>query len=160
MFGSVLQAALELGHLKAGYTQIAQRLLEQGADVNAKGRFYGTALAIASGYGNEQIVQQPLKQGADFNAQGSRKYGNALQQAAAGGHDQIVQWLLERGAEVNTQGCQQYCSTLQAASTRGIIKFFSGCLRKGRMSIRRVGGVAARYRQLQTMVITNWSNDY
>ncbi|PGH05933.1 hypothetical protein GX51_02714 [Blastomyces parvus] len=89
--------------------------LERGANVNAQGGYYGTALqAAASQEGNENIVEMLLERGADINAQGG-DYGNALQVASFRGHVHIVQMLLERGADVNAQG-GNHGTALQAAS--------------------------------------------
>jgi Ankyrin repeats (3 copies) len=81
----------------AGLIESVRLLLEQGADVNAQGGYYGNALQAASAGGHDQVVQRLLEQGADVNAQGGY-YGNALQAASLRGHDQVVQRLLEKGA--------------------------------------------------------------
>jgi hypothetical protein len=92
-------------------------LIDQGADVNTQGVFYGNALQAASDKGHKKIVQLLLKAGADVNAQGTM-YGSALYTASLNGHKEIVQLLLEAGADVNTK-CKNYGSTLQAAFYRG-----------------------------------------
>jgi ankyrin repeat protein len=87
-----------------GNLGIVQQLLEKGADVNAPGGDYGTALQAASAEGHDLVVQRLLEKGADVNAPGGRHHSTALQAASAGGHDQVVQRLLEAGADVNAQG--------------------------------------------------------
>lgn len=52
-------------------------LLERGADVNAQGGHYDSALQAASASGRGKMVQVLLGAGADVNAQGGR-FGNAL----------------------------------------------------------------------------------
>jgi ankyrin repeat protein len=52
-------------------------LLGKGADVNAQGGPYGTALCAASSGGHEQVVKLLLNKGADVNAQ-DEDNGNAL----------------------------------------------------------------------------------
>jgi ankyrin repeat protein len=47
-----------------------QQLLEKGADVNAQGGWYGSALLAALFGGHHKVVQQLLEKGADVNAQG------------------------------------------------------------------------------------------
>ena len=74
-------------------------LLDRGAEVNARGGYYGNALQVASSKGHNQVVQILLDKGADVNAQGGY-YGNALQAALSGGHIQVVQTLLNKGADV------------------------------------------------------------
>jgi ankyrin repeat protein len=56
-------------------------LLENGAEVNAKGGKYGNALQAASLKDNEAIVKLLLENGAEVNAEGG-EYGNALQAAS------------------------------------------------------------------------------
>jgi ankyrin repeat protein len=75
-----------------GLIESARLLLEKGADVNAQGGGYGTAMQAASARGHDQIVQRLLEGGADVNAQGGY-WGTALQAASIYGHDQIVQLL-------------------------------------------------------------------
>jgi ankyrin repeat protein len=67
-------------HTKAMKT-IVKLLLENGAEVNAKGGLYGNALQAASYGGNEAIVKLLLENGAEVNAEGG-EYGNALQAAS------------------------------------------------------------------------------
>ena len=59
-----------------------KQLLENGAEVNAKGGEYGSALQAASFRGDKAIVKLLLENGAEVNAKGG-EYGNALQAAAA-----------------------------------------------------------------------------
>jgi ankyrin repeat protein len=81
-------------------------LLDNGADVNAQGGYYGNALQAASVRGYQEITQLLLDKGADVNAQG-RYYGNALQAATVRGqqaaqcHNEIVQLLLGIKANPN-----------------------------------------------------------
>ncbi|TKA81417.1 hypothetical protein B0A49_00656 [Cryomyces minteri] len=91
-------------------------LLDNGADVNAQGGNYGSALYVASSKGHETIVQLLLNKGADVNAQG-RNYGSALQVASSEGYETIVQLLLNKGADVNARG-GNYGSALLAASCK------------------------------------------
>jgi hypothetical protein len=100
----------------AGLGHTVKLLLENGADVNARGGLYGTALQAASHEGHDQVVQRLLENGADANAEGGF-YGTALQAASYRGHDQVVQRLLENGADVNAEGRGRFYGTaLQAAS--------------------------------------------
>ena len=74
-------------------------LLEKGADVNAKGGRYGSALQAASDSGHEAVVRLLLQKGADVNAHGGPS-GHALLAALANGHEDVVQLLLASGAKV------------------------------------------------------------
>ncbi|THV63542.1 hypothetical protein D6D28_10596, partial [Aureobasidium pullulans] len=81
-----------------GLEMSTKSLIRKGADVNAQGGRYGSALQAASVRGHDKIVQMLLAKGADVNAQSGR-YGSALQAASAGGYDKIVQILLDKGAD-------------------------------------------------------------
>ncbi|KAJ5663393.1 hypothetical protein N7507_004124 [Penicillium longicatenatum] len=100
-----------------GLTQIVERLVELGIDVNARGPGNPTALMGASYNGHQHIVKILLEKEADVNIQGGT-YGNALQAASSNGHQQIVGMLLEKEADVNIQG-GHYGTALQAASIYG-----------------------------------------
>ena len=83
-----------------GLTYVVEGFLIEGADINAQGGEYGTALRAASSGGYDQVVQMLLNKGADINAQGG-DYGTALLAASSEGHDQVVQMLLDKGAYIN-----------------------------------------------------------
>ncbi|OCL03716.1 ankyrin, partial [Glonium stellatum] len=76
----------------------------KGADINAQGGYYGTALQAASQGGYNEIVQLLLSKGADINAQGGH-YNTALQAASKHGHNEIVQLLLSKGANSSVLNC-------------------------------------------------------
>jgi ankyrin repeat protein len=112
-----------------GNVEVVQLLLGKGADVNARGGKYGSALQAASQEGHLEIAQLLLEKGADVNTQGGY-YGNALQAASHRRHLEIAQLLLEKGADVNTQG-GDYGSALQAASQEGHLDIAQLLLEKG-----------------------------
>ncbi|KAK4243683.1 DNA methylase, N-6 adenine-specific, conserved site [Corynascus novoguineensis] len=101
-----------------GVDRIIQLLLNKGADVNAQGGQFGTALQAAVYTGATEIIQLLLNKGADVNAQGGQ-FGTALQAAVYEGKIEIVQLLLDVGADVNAQG-GQYGTSLQAAAYQGV----------------------------------------
>lgn len=78
----------------AGLLKVSERLINNGADVNAQGGDHSNALCAASCRGHATIVQQLLKNGANVNAQ-CDYYGNALQAASHYGYDTIVQLLVD-----------------------------------------------------------------
>ncbi|KAI1870317.1 uncharacterized protein JN550_005245 [Neoarthrinium moseri] len=100
-----------------GLLRCVHGLLENGANVNARGGFYMYPLQAASVYGHKDIVQLLLDAGADVNA-GGVLHGNALQVASVRGHKDIVQLLLDGGADVNA-GSGLYGNALQVASVEG-----------------------------------------
>ncbi|KAI1512286.1 Ankyrin repeat domain protein [Pyrenophora tritici-repentis] len=114
---------------KTGQYEMANLLLDKGAEVNAQGGRYGNALQAASERGYEQVVKTLLDAGAEVNAQGGR-YGNALQAASERGYEQVVKMLLDKGAEVNAQG-RRYGNALYAASCRGHEQVVKMLLDKG-----------------------------
>ena len=51
-----------------GLKHVAESFLNEGADVNAQGGYYGNALQAASEGGHDQVVQMLLDKGADIDA--------------------------------------------------------------------------------------------
>ncbi len=78
-------------------------MLQHGADVNAKGEEYCTAIQAAAVEGHERIVQLCILHGADVNSKGGYYY-TALHAAAVRGRESIVRILLEHRADVNALG--------------------------------------------------------
>jgi ankyrin repeat protein len=78
-------------------------LLDSGADVNAQGGHYGSALYAASLGGHERVAQMLLEYGADPNVLGGF-YDSALRAASSAGHENIAQILLDHGADFKAQG--------------------------------------------------------
>ncbi|KAL9082665.1 MAG: hypothetical protein Q9165_008825 [Trypethelium subeluteriae] len=123
-----------------GYQRLVRSLLSgHGANVNAKGGFFGNALQAAS-YGGRQeiaashgapqeIVEMLLEKGANVNALGGA-YGNALQAALHQAQQEIVGLLLEKGADINAEG-GYYGNALQAASHQGWQEMVDFLLEKG-----------------------------
>ncbi|KAJ6477137.1 hypothetical protein C8R47DRAFT_654677 [Mycena vitilis] len=120
-----------------GYVEGVQYLLDRGADVNATGGHFGSALQAAASEGHKDIVHFLLDHGADVNAMGGR-YGSALQSSASRGHIDLVRLFLERGADVNAAG-GIYGSALQAAVTRGQMGIVRLLLEKG-ADVNAMGG--------------------
>ncbi|TFY54295.1 hypothetical protein EVG20_g9764 [Dentipellis fragilis] len=104
-------------------------LLEKGANINAQGDLYGTALIAASYQDHAEFIQMLLEKGADVNAQAGR-YGTALIAASYWGCTEIAQILLENGIDVNTQA-GHYGTALIAASHEGHTNIAQMLLEKG-----------------------------
>ena len=96
-----------------GNEKVVQMLIDNGADVNAKGGPHCNALQAAVYKRHEAVVRVLAKHGADVNVQ--CKFGTALQTAA---HKvlklDLIQLLIENGADVNLEG-PKYGSALHAA---------------------------------------------
>lgn len=90
-----LIAAAEAGDIAA-----VNKLVELGANVDARIRGDGTALIRASRAGQLPMVDQLLQLGADADKP-SRGDGNPLIAAASGGHGDVVERLLAAGADVD-----------------------------------------------------------
>lgn len=90
---ALIEASLH-GHLAAVRT-----LLDQGANVDAKGSGGATALMMACWWGHLDVVKLLLDRGANVNAKGPDGY-TALMEAARYGRFEITELLLQRGADV------------------------------------------------------------
>ncbi len=76
--------------------EIAKRLVDAGADVNAKDSMGQSPLEMAVKYASPKMVRMLIEAGADVNA--SSVYGTVLQ---AAGKIEIAKLLIEAGADVN-----------------------------------------------------------
>jgi ankyrin repeat protein len=98
-----------------GADHLVKEIVNAGADVNAEGGTYHTALQAAAYSGETNILKLLLENGADVNMMGG-EYGTALQAASWSGYKKIVKLLLAAGADVNAQG-GEYCTALHAAAS-------------------------------------------
>lgn len=81
-------------------TDIALKLIEAGANVNAADNNDATALMTAASVGQKEIVQKLIEKNADVNV-GDRTGEAALTKAIAKSCTDIALMLIERGASVN-----------------------------------------------------------
>ena len=79
-----------------GQAKVVSELIAEGADVDAIGGRYGTALAAASARGHPITVQLLIDNKADVNL---RVYSTALYDASEEGQEEVVELLLENGAD-------------------------------------------------------------
>ena len=89
-----------------GESSTAQKLIENGANVNEKDDFGFPPLYLAASKGQTEIVKLLLNKGADVNLK-TNDGSTALMAAAFGGYSDIVRLLLEKGARVN-EGAQSF----------------------------------------------------
>ncbi|KAJ5889949.1 hypothetical protein N7504_010759, partial [Penicillium tannophilum] len=112
-----------------GHYDVVRLMITHGADINAQGGDYGSALIAACSEGHDKVAQVLLERGADLNAQG-RYYGNALQAACSQGHNKILSMLLERGADLNADR-GLWGNALYDSSSRGHAKTVQMLLKNG-----------------------------
>ncbi|XP_067150367.1 kinase D-interacting substrate of 220 kDa isoform X2 [Apteryx mantelli] len=97
-----------------GRTEVAELLLEKGANPNITGLQYSVYPIIwAAGRGHSDIVHLLLQHGAKVNC--SDKYGTTpLVWAARKGHLECVKYLLQMGADVDQEGANSMTALIVA----------------------------------------------
>ena len=113
------RTALQIAaNAKKGDTDLIQRLLTAGANINAPaGTSCGfTALQGAAIQGNTKVVLMLLEAGADVNAAGSKRHGRtALEGASEHGRLDIVKILLNAGADSHLPKRRRYIRAAELA---------------------------------------------
>ena len=100
-----------------GVADVAQWLLDIGADANAYTESRETPLYFAAMNGHLELVRILLSHGADVNAATTDNY-TPLHKASSGGHINVVQLLIEKGADVNAQDESQLTPLLCAKDVK------------------------------------------
>ena len=98
-------------------SRVIQLLLDYGANPNAMGGTYETALGASVARKDYRSVQEFLEREADVNARVAW-WGSYLQMASCGGDIPTVQILIDCGANIDAQG-GFYGNALQAAAAKG-----------------------------------------
>lgn len=96
-----------------GDMDAADRLIAQGAEVNATNRAGGTALMTAAIQGHSEVVRLLISKRATVNAKNNKGW-TALMYAAWNGHTDVVKTLLAKGAEVNAQNNEGWTALMYA----------------------------------------------
>jgi ankyrin repeat protein len=86
-----------------GDTNEVRRLLDKGADVNARDQLGFTALMFAARSGSTSTTSLLLVRGADVNVRSKVLGYTALMNAAAFGDLEMVSALVAKGAEINAK---------------------------------------------------------
>ncbi len=97
--------------------EMAELLLDKGAEVNAKDKDDRTALMLAAEDGKADVVKLLLNRGANANSQ-TRDGITALMLAVGKGHYDAVKALLERQADVNAKDKDGQTALMEAAWKR------------------------------------------
>jgi ankyrin repeat protein len=88
---------------RRGHADVAQLLLEHGADADAQDDKKRTPLLRASIHGHVKVARVLLEHGADTEARDNNSW-SPLELASYEGHVEVAQVLLEYGADVKAQG--------------------------------------------------------
>lgn len=104
--------------LTRGDVDLVKKLLQGGADANARGPDGAGLLQVAAVFGILEALELLLEAGADPNARGG-EYGNALQAIAAydGRKLNALSLMLQAGADVNLKGGKFGHALVAAAAT-------------------------------------------
>jgi ankyrin repeat protein len=84
-----------------GNVQAVRYLLDEGANVNARGKFGNTPLAEAAYYGHTTVVKELLLRGADINTIG--EHGTALDIAVNRNNTAVVDLLKHQGGKAERE---------------------------------------------------------
>ncbi len=116
--------------VKAGNLTEARRLLEEGADTEAKDEFASTPLSTAAGEGNLPLAELLLQYGAEVNAKGV--FSNTpLHVAVTMGHFEVAELFLDRGADVEATDMISGQTPLLAAVEKGQVRMARLLLDRG-----------------------------
>ncbi|OQR81094.1 protein kinase [Achlya hypogyna] len=83
-----------------GDTEVVQRLIASGADINQPAKNGWTPITVAATNGHLAVVKALIAAGADFNKDNLKGW-TSIMAAATGGHLAVVQALIEAGADFN-----------------------------------------------------------
>ena len=127
--------------LRQGHVDVAQLLLEHGADIEAQDDDKCTPLLLASQCGDVEVARILLERGADTEARDYMKR-TPLLLASEYGHEDVVRVLLEHGADTEARD-ESGWSSLELAS-------FHGNEELARVLLMHGADVIAQYRDNRT----------
>ena len=109
------------------YKDVAELLLNRGANVDEKDVYGSTALTLASEFASENIVSMLLDRGANINEKCYKVGMNSLHYASCNtkhkeGRLEVVRCLLDRGADIHEKSNKYGRSALHFASENGHVE--------------------------------------
>lgn len=107
--------------VKSGSRVEVERLLDEGADIDAKPfeMYSAPPLHFAALAGDLDIVRLLLDKGASVDSKELRHGSTALHVSASRGHIEVVQHLLQRGADINKKNNERGHTPLHEAARGG-----------------------------------------
>ena len=106
---------------RQGQTDVAESLIEDGADVEALDESGATPLVAAALAGQTNLVTVLLEHGADPSGRDAGGF-TALHAAAHMGHLDIVELLVDRGVDIDDQKNKAKLSPLHAAAEQNYLE--------------------------------------
>jgi ankyrin repeat protein len=112
---------------KDGMTDVAQWLLNIGADANARQEDRRTPLHLAAANGHLEVVRTLLDHSVDVNAAASWDNLTPMHEASSSGHVDIMRLLIQNGADASTdlRGLLHSASLLKARSAETVQLFLN-----------------------------------
>ena len=100
---------------RRGYTKKIERLIQEGADIEAKDKYGWTALLLAASNGHIDVIEFLIEKGADVNAK-NRCGETALVYAAMNGRTKMAELLLEHGADIEAREVGGWTAFMKATT--------------------------------------------
>jgi outer membrane protein assembly factor BamB len=107
---------------KKGDAEAIKALLAKGADVNARGPYGVTALALAADKGHLEVVKVLLEHKADVNAKDTFYQATPLSWAISHGHAAIIKALVQAGASGAENALVSAASSGEVAVLKAILE--------------------------------------
>jgi hypothetical protein len=122
-----------------GDSDLAIRLLESPADIDAQDQYGTTALMYAAMKGRDEVIRELVERKANLELQSFQRY-TALMYAVRDGHTKSVQILLQAGADPNVHGdYDTYEIPLTLAAWRGFFPIVRALVAAGANTSLRGG---------------------
>ncbi|XP_078594969.1 uncharacterized protein LOC144872550 [Branchiostoma floridae x Branchiostoma japonicum] len=101
-----------------GQTEVAELLIKNGAELEARNSDDQTSLHVASEYGQTEVAELLIKNGANLEVRGWRDQ-TSLHVASQYGQTEVAELLIKNGADLETRGDWRRQTSLHVASVNG-----------------------------------------